>query len=58
MSLLSFALFSANAAETNDDTNTEELAKESQNPIANLISVPFQNNFNFAIGPNDATQWI
>jgi hypothetical protein len=27
------------------------------NPIANLISVPFQNNFNFGIGPKDATQW-
>ena len=37
---------------------TEELAKESQNPIANLISVPFQNNFNFGVGPNHATPWI
>jgi hypothetical protein len=27
-------------------------------PIANLISVPFQNNFNFGIDPNDATQWL
>src|SRR5271166_624720 len=57
--LLIFALFSANAAESdNDSKTTEELAKESQNPIANLISVPFQNNFNFGIGPNDVTQWI
>jgi hypothetical protein len=53
------ALLSANAAEPVDDPKTtEELAKESQNPIANLISVPFQNNFNFGVGPNDATQWI
>ena len=37
---------------------TEELAKETQNPISNLISVPFQDNFNFGVGPNDATQWI
>jgi len=29
---------------------TEELAKESQNPIADLISVPFQNNTNFNVG--------
>jgi len=57
--LLIFALFSANAAESdNDSKTTEELAKESQNPIANLISVPFQNNFNFGVGPNDTTQWI
>ena len=28
-----------------------ELAKELQNPIAKLISVPFQNNFDFGAGP-------
>jgi hypothetical protein len=58
--LLSFALLSANAAESVSDqeSQTEKLAKETQNPIANLISVPFQNNFNFGIGPNDVTQWI
>jgi len=50
-----------NAAEPTSDPESksaEELAKETQNPVANLISVPFQNNFNFGIGPNDATQWI
>ncbi len=36
----------------------EALAKAVQNPVANLISVPFQNNFNFGIGPNNVTQWI
>jgi hypothetical protein len=30
---------------------TAELAKEAQNPIANLISLPFQNNTNFGDGP-------
>jgi hypothetical protein len=35
---------------------TEELAKKAQNPIANLISVPFQNNTNFGVGPVDRTQ--
>jgi hypothetical protein len=34
------------------------LQATTQNPVANLISVPFQNNFNFGIGPNDATQWV
>lgn len=39
-------------------TNAEELRKEAQNPIANLISVPVQNNNNFNIGPDDRTQDI
>ena len=35
----------------------DALAKAAQNPIANMISVPLQNNFNFGIGPNKVTQW-
>ena len=31
-----------------------DLAKQSQNPIGNLVSLPFQNNTSFGIGPNDA----
>ena len=31
-----------------------ELAKKLQNPVANLISVPIQNNWDFGIGPEDA----
>ena len=38
-----------------DDT---ELAKQTQNPIANLISVPLQNNFNFGVGPGDDLQYV
>jgi len=34
----------------------EELAREAQNPVANLISFPLQNNTNFGIGPHDRTQ--
>jgi hypothetical protein len=30
-----------------------ELVKKAQNPIANLISVPFQNNFGFEVGPGN-----
>lgn len=33
-----------------EESNTEELAKKTQNPVADLISVPFQNNFNFGAG--------
>jgi hypothetical protein len=32
----------------------EGLAKESLNPIGNIISLPFENNFDFGVGPEDA----
>ena len=35
--------------------SAEELAKQSQNPIANLISVPLQNNFYFGTGSKNRT---
>jgi hypothetical protein len=34
-----------------------ELAMELQNPIASLISVPIQNNWDFGIGPADAMRY-
>jgi hypothetical protein len=30
--------------------DTEQLVKATQNPVADLISVPFQNNLNYPIG--------
>jgi hypothetical protein len=45
------------AAGAAEDSNTE-LAKKTQNPVEDLISVPFQNNFNFSAGPNDATIYV
>jgi len=33
----------------------ESLAKAAQNPVADMISVPFQNNTNFQVGPYRAT---
>ena len=35
---------------------TEDLAKASQNSIASLVSVPFQNNTNSNVGPFNRTQ--
>ncbi|MGH8628169.1 MAG: neuromedin U [Gammaproteobacteria bacterium] len=40
----------------NAQSSNEELAKATQNPLASLISVPFQNNTNFNVGPLDGTQ--
>ena len=35
-----------------------ELAKKTQNPVSDLISVPFQSNFNFGVGPDDDLQYV
>ncbi|HEY5913276.1 MAG TPA: transporter [Verrucomicrobiae bacterium] len=34
-----------------------DLLKKSLNPVASLISVPFQNNWDFGIGPSDAMKY-
>ena len=44
-------LFSANVFASNED-----LAKATQNPVSDLISLPFQDNMNFNYGPNDKVQ--
>jgi hypothetical protein len=36
--------------------NTDALRNAAQNPVASLISVPIQENFNFNNGPADRTQ--
>jgi hypothetical protein len=44
-----FAMHCTFAQEKSD----EELVKELNNPVGSLISVPFQNNFEFKLGPNN-----
>jgi hypothetical protein len=36
--------------------DSPEIAKQAQNPIASLISVPFQNNATFGVGENSRVQ--
>ena len=50
--LLSFS-FSLLAQDINDEV--EDAAKEAQNPLANIISMPLQNNMGFGIGDYSKT---
>jgi hypothetical protein len=50
------ALGATLAAPVRAELSAEQLAKMAQNPVANLISVPFQDNVNFNVGPEDGTQ--
>lgn len=40
------------------DMSAEKLAKLAQNPVGNVIGLPFQNNTNLNFGPNMGTQSI
>jgi hypothetical protein len=48
-----FLVFSAPAAA--QDVNSDELTRQTQNPISSLISVPFQGNWDFGIGDRDSS---
>jgi len=45
-------------AQEEHGASTGDLAKAAQNPIADMISVPFQSNFNFRAGPHDQLQYV
>ena len=52
--LFAAAMFAA--APAHAELSAEELAKLAQNPVGNLISLPFQNNTNVNFGPEKGTQ--
>ena len=52
--LLAAAVVAAGPARA--ELSAEELAKLAQNPVGNLISVPFQDNVNLNYGPEKSTQ--
>jgi hypothetical protein len=49
---------SAPAKPQGDKQDESSLTKEAQNPIANLISIPFQLNLNGGVGAYDRTQML
>jgi hypothetical protein len=52
------ALVALASSPAHAELSAEELAKLAQNPVGNLISLPFQNNTNFNVGPESGTQNI
>src|SRR5262245_41841293 len=46
------------APASKEEASSTDLAKKTQNPVADLISVPFQNNFNFNAGPNERNVYL
>ncbi|MHC4332441.1 MAG: neuromedin U [Planctomycetota bacterium] len=57
LALVAVMLTGSVLAQEADDADSE-LAKKTQNPVADLISVPFQNNINFEVGDGGYTQNI
>ncbi len=56
--LLAIPLRAEEGKPPSSSPSATELAKQTQNPVADLISVPFQNNFNFNTGPEKRTVWV
>ena len=53
---LAATLLSTQAQSEMTEAEQKALAKKSQNPVASLISVPFENNYNGEYGPNNSNQ--
>lgn len=54
---MSFGIIQAQE-EQQAPSEADALAKQLQNPVANLISVPFQFNLDFGMGPEDGTKML
>jgi len=45
-------IFAKTSYADNNNSEAQDVAKKLQNPVASLISVPFQNNFQYGLGPD------
>ena len=52
-----YAQTAASTAADNEQAKAAELAKKLQKPVASLISVPIQNNWDFGIGAANAMRY-
>lgn len=57
LALTATTLVAQDAAAEDEKDKAAELAMELQNPVASLISVPIQNNWDFGIGAADAMRY-
>jgi hypothetical protein len=55
--LVSFFNFEGNVQDQTT-ISAEELAKQMANPVADLASVPLQNNFEFGVGPHEGFRYF
>lgn len=53
IAVFALALALAPAAQAQESGTDSSLAKAAQNPVGDLISLPFQNNMQFGVGPGD-----
>jgi hypothetical protein len=44
-------------AQEKQGVSAQEIADKLSNPVANLISVPFQNNIDYGIGPHQGSKY-
>lgn len=59
--LLASALVCSGAsslAQAPAEDSDEALRQKTQNPVSDLVSLPLQNNLNFGVGPENATQYV
>ena len=56
LSALLLVLMRASSSHAQGAPSAEELAKQTQNPVASLITAPLQGNWDFGVGDRDGRQ--
>jgi hypothetical protein len=54
--LITLFFFSLTMTAQQEEENEQDLERQIQNPVASLISLPFQNNMDFGVGPDERTR--